>query len=250
VYDLRSTREWLRSLYGRGFRFPNSYLVFDLETTGLDTTTDVAIQIGYLIVENGQVVHQPCAALLNWSACSLVDQFWLRSRLTRTAEEMRRKGNGYKFTYEMLKDGLDPVTFLNGFLQVFNKWQEDGLFFIAHNGFRYDTRVMEQHFKRFLGSEFRFDSNLLIDTGLFEKAIQQRKEILPNSGTVLVPFYNKITDTHSTFPWNLIRHCIPKYRLTEKYGLDIRKAHTADFDCYTTHALYQEFRKIALLEEQ
>ena len=44
---------------------------------------------------------------------------------------------------------------------------------------------------------------------------------------------------------NLDRHCVTKYKLTEKYDLNMADAHTAGFDAMLTHLLMEEFRELS-----
>src|SRR5271169_4387240 len=46
--------------------FPNNYMVFDLETTGLNPARDLAVQIGYCLVKDGKPVDQ-MGVILNWT---------------------------------------------------------------------------------------------------------------------------------------------------------------------------------------
>ncbi len=246
--NMRRSYEWLQQLRDNGYKFPNSYIVFDMETSGLDPRQDLALQTGYAIVEDGKITFPPTAHLLNWKmvGSDVVDQGWLQARIQATAEKIKEKGGTYKFTYEGLSDGIDPLQLLKGYAVAFQRWQCSGKYFMAHNGFKYDTRMIENHFQRFVDCEFRFDLNKLIDTGLFEKAMQQHTWVIPNRPSDMCYFYGQISDKHSRIKWSLSRDCLQKYDLVEKHNLDLSKAHSADFDCIGTHLLYQEYRRIAL----
>ncbi len=245
---MQSTHTWLRTLYGRGFKFPNTYVVFDLETTGNNLKSDLILQLGYLVVVDGVPREKAVAHLLDWTANEKVDQNYLRQRIVDTGEHMRRRGSDYNFTYEALSDGVDPISVLRGCLDESKKWQTSGLPVVVHNGYQFDLRMLEIHFGYFLDDPFKFDDNLVIDTGLVEKAIQAqpKKLLMPKSGNALKDFYDQTAATFLKAPWSLTRHCVPKYRLDTKYDIDVRNAHTADFDCTLTHLLYQEYRKLAL----
>lgn len=244
--EYRDTSYWLRTLRDRGFHFPNTYIVFDLETTGLDVTSDLAVQIGMMVVEDGEVTEPPRANVLNWADYRGVNQHCLRDRLLTVARDMAAQDNPYPFTYEGLREGCNPIKLLRGYLDLFRVWQDGGGHFLAHNGCKLDKPMMEQMFKKHLNETFHFDARFTIDTGLFEKAMQQPRLLLPQNRDDLPAFYVKTIKCYSRgVKWSLFHHCVPKYKLAQKYDIDLSKAHSADFDCLVTHSLYQEMRKLS-----
>lgn len=245
--EMRRTINWLHRFKNYGFNFPNTYIVFDLETSGLIRTQDLAIQIGYLVVEDGVIVNRAYSHNLDWTVCDKVDQAWLRRQLLDTATRMHEKGSSYRFTYDGLKAGIDPVPFLETCHTWFDKWQNEGNHFLTHNGFSLDCPMMEAHFERFCNKPFKFNTAQCIDTGLIEKSAQQPYTNIPTAAS-LNTLYTDIANTRSRVKWSLTKHCAQKYDLVNKHNLDLTKAHSADFDCYVTHLLYQEYRKLVLGE--
>lgn len=237
--------EWFQELaHDTGFVFPKSCIVFDVETSGLDTERDYIVQIGHLVVEDCKP-REPMDIVLDWTRCDAVQHGGMRQRLYEVDHDFRMQGRDYKFNYNRLaEEGVDPVSVLEIYHELFTQHQNAGCHFLTHNGFRYDSKIVASHFRRYLGSTFQFDQHLMIDTGLLEKACQLNMMLEPNES--LPSFYNRIEQAiaKGVF-WSLDRHCVPKYDLVRKHGLDMRKAHTAGFDCYVTHLLLEEFRSMA-----
>jgi hypothetical protein len=81
----------------------------------------------------------------------------------------------------------------------------------------------------------------MIDTGLFEKALQL--DMMLRDNETLESFYKRVIDEFGKgIYWSLDRHCVPKYHLVAKHNLDMQSAHTAGFDCKVTHLLMEEYR--------
>lgn len=231
---------WCNQLEERGIFFPTSYVVFDTETSGLDDNEDFILQFGCLSVENG-IEKDSMSICLDWTNTSLVTYSKLAARIASTKQRMVKNGKTYRFNPARLKnEGEDPKAVLTAFLNFFETHQRNGLFFLTHNGFSFDKRMIEGHFRRFLNSSFCFDPTKIIDTGLMEKAKQL--SLLPRDDESLPVFYRRVYNVHAKgVRWRLSEHCLPKYGLDKKHGLDISCAHDAAFDCRATHFLYQEY---------
>jgi DNA polymerase III epsilon subunit-like protein len=247
-YDLPGTKRWLMKLKESGFTFPNTYMVFDMETTGVDWEEDFILELGFMIVVDGKIHEHPQAIRLNWYLHPEVDPRYLEQRMRETEARMLTKKKSFTFSPEKIRTGLDPVPILRAFHGAVFDWSKrrGDTHFLVHNGFKFDSRIVESHFHRYLSDDdgtFRFDSNRIIDTGLFERGAQLDKEYLPVNGD-MTTFYNRVILPHSFKKWSLEPHCATKYKLFEKPGLGTGKSHTADFDCLATHHLYQTYREM------
>ena len=67
----------------------------------------------------------------------------------------------------------------------------------------------------------------------------------PHPGETLAAWYKRVRGGFSKIKWSLDGHCASKYRLAERFGLDLAGAHGAAFDCRLTHALFETYRQIA-----
>jgi DNA polymerase III alpha subunit (gram-positive type) len=115
---------------------------------------------------------------------------------------------------------------------------------VAHNGITFDLPVISQHFKRFLKLDYLFLPDETWDTGAMEKG-SQLDEILCLGEAPADFAYRVITRTGDGVHWSLHEHAIQKYGLAERFKLDLEMAHTAPFDAYVTHLLFEEFRRLA-----
>ena len=236
---------WFKKIQEAGYPFPNSYIVFDLETTGLDNYYDYILPIGITNVIDGEI-RDNCTTILDWAKYSKNVLPDVRKRLSNTMYHVRHKRKLNPISIDrMLKVGKEPIHALAKYYEFFDKCKEDNIYMVAHNGIYFDTVFLQNHFKRFLDIEFTFNPNHVLDTGLLEKGSQHG--IQYSYGKELVCFYNSIKKApNKGVHWALDSHCIPKYSLDKKYNLDVSKAHTADFDCKATHVLFKEYRALAL----
>lgn len=241
---VNNTSIWINNLHKSGFKFPTSYIVFDCETTGLDPNLDFIVQFAHIFVDN-KVPRSDIELILNWADCSNISQSHLNSRINNIQRIFNGLGKRYLFTRDVMqRDGVDPFKLLSIYLDMFKAHQNSGGYFLTHNGFRFDTIMLEHHFKRFLNEDFKFDCDRVIDTGLIEKANQCELHTIKENETI-TNFYHRCDEYRARgVMWSLDKWCVPRYRLAEMHSLDMRKAHTAGFDCYATHLLFEEFRKM------
>lgn len=97
--------------------YPNEYLVWDLETSGLDPATDKILEIGLMHIRDGQVIESR-----NWM---------LNQGITVPDQIVQITG----ITQEMVDGGVEPkvaVAELLGYLEIVRYAH------LTHNGFRFD----------------------------------------------------------------------------------------------------------------
>lgn len=223
-------------------RFPDNYFIFDIETTGFDPKVDLIWNVGWCVVVNRQITN--CEDLtLDWTRVGELNQNWLRSRIMRQQNQMSQSGRQCKLTYERLQTGIEPWDVLDIYYQLLNQYVESDEQLVAHSG-NFDQRLVDSHTVRFLDRDkIKWRPNSLFDTGLLEKAAQMNRP--PHPGETLEEWYRRIRGGRSRVKWSLDGHCAEKYRLAERFGLDLDEAHGAGFDCRLTHALFETYRMIA-----
>jgi DNA polymerase III epsilon subunit-like protein len=235
---------WFRDWVIRYDGFPDSYIVIDTETTGKDVTKDVMIQLGWCKVIDHKLVENS-GVIFNWTRSPLTDPMWVKKRMERTAAEMAKKDKVYPWTFDMLADGQNPIHILTDLIQMIceariNEWP-----IVAHNGIGLDYPLIVNHFKRFLKVDFSFLPEEMWDTAALEKGSILDEFMYGNElpGDFAWRVLERPTDCGIKF--SLHDHCIPKYDLATKYNLDLFKQHTAPFDAYVTHLVFEEFRALS-----
>lgn len=250
--EARMIRTTVNTLFGlmraRFKDFPNNYLVFDVETTGVKFGEDLVAQLGYVLVRDRRPVDQG-QVYLDWTREPAVDQAWLKKRVESTRRHVETKdgrptGRTYKVSYEDMRRGMKPADALQRYFDLFLANRADGGFFVAHNGYHFDAKWIEEHFSTFIGERFRFDDFELFDTGMIEKGAQAA--MCPWVGESVRDYSLRVSRIwlKGVF-WSLDGFCVPKYKLDEKMNTKTADAHDAAVDCLLTHALFEEHRREA-----
>lgn len=264
--------QWLAELQTRlGHSiFPDNYFVFDVETTGTvfygasgsytpgnNGYHDIVTQIGHCIVRNGEVKHY-AGSILDWTPpeARALHEFeimrepsWVEDALQHLVEVFEASGRVYQVPADKMKDeGVPPVELLEAYYQLFTEARKEGLKFVGHNAWGFDAKMMRYHFRHYLGKDFKWRHDEIIDTGMIEKAIQDRAKVnvsLPWSTENLKTWSRRMSNSpRRGIYWNLDRHATKKYDLVERYNLDMTNAHDAGFDCYMTHLLLDTYKGI------
>ena len=114
-------RDWsaeFNDWYGVGL--PEDYLVFDMETTGLQER-DLPVDIGHCIVRGKEVVNQG-SFILNWADYPGMDVAWLEQQFRNLRKRYAEMGKTYHYTVEQLRDeGKPPDEVLWFYRQLFEK---------------------------------------------------------------------------------------------------------------------------------
>jgi DNA polymerase III epsilon subunit-like protein len=244
-------KDWLRYAQTKLGALPENYLVFDIETTGLDINVDLPAQIGWAVIENNKVVDSG-ARFMNWTYNrSEQDIAWIADRVATTKRQFEYKngfatGSVYSVSMERMCAGENPEKVLSDFYRLFSDCRKNNFGFIAHNGLRHDQPIIDRVINDMSSGEmrFRFKPNDYFDTLSLEKSVQIFPEILQNESWL--DFARRAYHLGGyKVKGSLDRHCAVKYDLPNKHGLSMVKAHEADFDCVLTHYLLQEYREIA-----
>jgi DNA polymerase III epsilon subunit-like protein len=225
--------------------FPDDYLVIDIETSGPDIDKDLIVQIGWCHVIDRKPISNN-GLLLNWDKSPLIDTNWLRHRLNETLDYMLtvRQVDSYPWTYDAILSGDSPLSVLTRFLNILREARTNNTLLVAHNGVRFDCPVLSNHFRRFLKIHHDFDDDEIWDTGALEKASQLNELLCEGESTNDFAYRVTLRSNDYGVKWNLHDFCIPKYDL-DLFDLELNKAHTAPFDAYVTHLLFEQYRQLS-----
>ncbi len=224
---------------------PRSYLCIDTETTGVDTHSDLIVQLGHCLVLHGEAAPEHNAeTLLDWTREPGVDQVWLRDRLARVKAQVESKpGAIYPYTYSLLAErGQPPREVLQDYLALLDDTRAAGYPLVAHNGWKFDVALLRNHFKRWLGQDWDLGLDEMFDTGAICKASQGG--LYPDSTDSIKSFSLRVAEVRlkGVF-WNLTA-AMERYGLFVKYGMDKAKMHGAAQDCLCCHYLLEHYREL------
>ena len=242
-WEFREEAEALRALSSQ-FEFPSTYLVLDCETTGFSKARDFMVEAGWSVVKDNRIVHTT-GLLLDWSRVPYVDHNFIKSQLLRQATEYGRMGRPHYYSWERLCDeGEHPLEVIHTYSTlIYEHIKNASSMIVGHGLWRFDREVIDSHTQRFLqGYLLPWKMNTIFDTGLLEKAAQMNSP--PWEGETLDEWLRRVNNSNSRVKWNLEAHCVPKYRLVERYNVDMRLMHTAGFDCVLIHYLLDTFRQL------
>jgi len=227
----------IRNLVGRiaercpAGRLPESYLVFDLETSGFRHSppqgqkADVIVQFGVAVIQNRQL-YEKMAVYIK------------RPPGTMSEGAMRVTG----ITDEILaQKGVEPAEIYPKLVNLFELYRSSQCMYMGHNMVAFDAPFLAADFKRH-GHDFRISPNEYLDTGMMFKAAQLR--YTPSGREDLHKFFCRIKDTRSRAKWNLTL-ASQMLGVDKKNSLDMSSAHDAGFDCLVTHLLFEEMRTLA-----
>lgn len=243
TWEFREEAEVLEAL-AKHFEFPSTYLVLDTETTGFSKSRDFIVDAGWAVVQDNKVVNHN-SLLLDWSRVSTVDHDYIRSQLLRQADDYAKIGRPHYYSWERLcAEGEHPYEVIHAYTQlIYDHLMHSRSMIVGHGLWQFDREVIDSHTQRFLqGYLLPWQMHSIFDTGLLEKSAQMGKP--PYSTETLDEWLRRINNAHNKVKWNMENHCVPKYRLMERYGLDMKLMHTAGFDCVLIHFLLQTFKQL------
>lgn len=243
---------WLQYVTGRLGPLPQSYLAFDVETSGLSPKEDVVLQIGWAMVEDRKLVDRG-AVVVDWTRRNgdgWVE--WLSQRIDRTRQNIEcdrggyASGNTWNFSVARLRaEGCDPLIAFDQFRRLADDCRAGGFAFVGHYGLRCDQPMLDRSCVEVLGPDrgFQLAPNEYHDTMALEKGVQLCPAVQP--GETWAAFIRRAyTLGGNKVKASLDRHCAGKYDLHNKHQLDMGQAHEAEFDAVLTHLLFEEFRAI------
>lgn len=207
-------------------KLPQSYVVLDLETNGLDPETNVGLQYGLLLVKDGATID--CiTTLIKYPETVPISQ-----------EAIAVHGLDHA---KLAREGVPPEEALPALVSVMKDAEAKGWMFLGHNISAFDRRIIERDSAKY-GDPFVFGANSIIDTGMLVKA-SQMTDIPFDPRDTLQDFYRRIRDVRARIKWSLSGYCYDRFRL-DRYGVKRDEAHDAGVDCRLVHYLYREFNSM------
>lgn len=228
---------------GRTLPFPDHYFVADLETTGFTNEYDFIIELGWGVVRDRQLRHNH-GLLLDWTKCPQVNADLVRGRLEKQRAEYQKMGRPHYYPWERLcAEGVEPIGAIHGYVNLLWQYIQRGEPIVGHGLWSFDRRIINSHTIRFLnGYTLPWKENSIFDTGLTEKAMQMNS--VPWQGETLDHWYNRVNAARiKGLQWSMETHCVPKYQLATRYGLDMRLMHTGGFDCSLIYYFMETLRQ-------
>jgi DNA polymerase III epsilon subunit-like protein len=230
---MRALRDLVKRVAERcsGGNLPDSYLVFDLETSGFNHTPrrgqkpDVIVQLGVAVVQDREMTENMAVYI---------------KRPPGTMSDGAREVTG--ITDELLAEkGVEPEEIYPKLITLFQLYRDSKCMYMGHNMVGFDAPFLAADFERH-GHAFKIAPNEYMDTGMLFKAAQLRQS--PGQREDLHRFFCRIKDTRSRAKWNLTL-ATQMLGVDKKHGLDMGAAHDAGFDCRATHLLFEEMRALA-----
>jgi DNA polymerase III epsilon subunit-like protein len=207
---------------------PDSYLVIDVETSGLSPNKNCIVQAGACPVINRQVNVDDSFSLLIKRPPGTMDPG--ATKVTGITDEM------------LAEKGVDPVTALRNMHDLFTTYREKGYMFVGHNVAGFDVPFFENDFRR-VGIDWKFEPHEVIDTGALVKAA--RLAVTVQERETLRDFCMRVCSIRAKgIYWALDRYCVPTFRMDKRFAVDTAAAHDAGYDCWVTALLFEDLRRI------
>ncbi len=233
-----------RSRFGE---LPESYFLFDLETTGSDKQRDLIWNIGALLVEAGMVVEE-YDAILDWTQMpvSKVDPCWLTKKIASINSQLRRADKPQHLTLDKLRSGIYPLDALQELVNRLTQAKHRNIPVVNHGLINFDIPMLTNQTETWLGSPYLFKRTQVIDTAALEKAIELRltPELPDYQDCKLLQYQKKILDLKTNVRFSLDTHCAKKYSLWSRTGLSPKLAHLAINDTRLCHSLLSTYKEL------
>jgi len=148
---------------------PSSYLAIDLEYTSNSPENGLALEVGFALVDSGEI-KSSSSAKLNWFDSGLLDADEIEKLDARISYLSKVMGPSWVFDRATVQsEGKDPVKILKLYSDLISSWVSKGGWLVAQSGITADEPVLKGNLKRFLGVDFSFPENYF-DVGLYYKA--------------------------------------------------------------------------------
>ena len=200
--------------------FPDSYIVFDLETTGFSSMNDDIIQIGLLEVEYGSLFDDAYSYIVN---PNFPGEFVVPGHITKI--------NGITSKH-VTDDGIDPAFIIP---LIAEKLRHSPI--VAHNGIRFDKQFLEVACRKYDVLAPR--DGLWLDTAATYKAMEMHLIAVLGQYETFFEFGTMILNRRiKGLKYNL-KHCC------DDLGIDTTdlQSHRAELDCIATYRLFEELRE-------
>lgn len=201
--------------------YPTTYIVWDLETSGLIKEKCKILEIGYMKVHEGEVVERK-----NWILDNKIDISEEITGITGIDNEL------------IYMEGIEPKVAMSEFLNVLLEDQD--MAHLTHNGMRFDIDWLAYHMAKTLewsvGDHSRFYEKMFqnaIDTAVFMKAGKLGMKRKWNE--TYREYTNRVMNTFAKGVKYNVKLCC------EEFGIDMNNItlHRALGDCEMTHQIYK-----------
>lgn len=226
---------------------PDSYFLFDLETTGSDKQNDLIWNIGSILVKDGDIVEE-WDQILDWTQMpvSQVDPCWLTKKIATINTQLRLADKPQHLTLDWLRAGYNPLIALQQFVTRLADVTQRKIPIVNHGLIKFDIPMLSNQTHIWLGAPFLFKRTQVFDTAAIEKAIELR--LSPpapcSSGSKLLQYQKAVLDLKTSVRFALDTHCAKKYNLWSQTGLSPSVAHLALNDTKLCHCLLSTYRKL------
>jgi hypothetical protein len=237
--------DWLKDKYGGHYSgcVPDRYLALDVETSG-GSKDDLVVMMGGCLVEGGTPQWYE-DVIVDWFRYDdgIVPNDWLEDRLRLCEYHMNQNSGFHGVTLERMRMEGRPVSeVIDHYLKLFQEVRGRHGIFLGHCFLTVDAPRITNFFQEFGGADWKFYDDEVLDTAALEKA--SVKGFLPCPGETVEEYLLRvIRERRSGLKYSL-DHCIAKYRLQERYQLDMEQRHTAGFDAMVSHLLMEEYRSM------
>jgi hypothetical protein len=236
--------DWLKEKYGGKYNgcVPRNYLCLDVETTGAKKNEDLIVQIGHCYVEDA-VPQFYEDVIINWFEFDdeIVPNWWLEERLNLCRWSMEQKGNFHGVTIERMREQGRPLAEVIDYCtSLYTECRDKDFVFVGHRGLYCDFPPIAKLFDEFGGIKWEWKDDEILDTGALEKAAVTG--ILPEPGKTVEEYLKRVMNERRSKTKYGLDHCIEKYKILERYEIDMRDRHTAGFDALIVHYLMEEYR--------
>lgn len=208
-------------------KLPDTYMVFDTETTGTKIASSRIVQYGFCHVEDRKVLRS-------------------YSFLVNHGPDLEIPEGAFKVhgidVKKTLAEGVPFKELIHQIVDLFDEWRKSKLMFVGHNMMSFDAPLFEQEARR-AERPFKFEENEILDTGMVVKATQLGMSFRLND--TLRSFGKWVSNVRARgIYWSLDRYCYAHYKLKELSGIDKDAAHDAAVDCLLTHYLLERLRGV------
>ncbi len=236
-----------RRLLGDG-GIPNTYLSLDIETSGYDMKKDVVTEIGHCLVRDGEEIDR-VSVILDWTDHDVVDGEWLRYRLAQLNMHMA-PGREQHITLDSMRErGVKPAAAFDLYGKLVASARDKNLFIVGHNHLAFDEKMLQHNVVGFgYAEDFELGPNVF-DVHAVERANQMEDDdrTLPRAGETVRQYMKRMAymkpRPERKILSNLTPFCARKYRLEERFGVNLEKSHQASYDAYLVHLVIQSWRE-------
>ncbi len=201
--------------------YPKSYVVFDLETSGLDPIKDRILEIGAMVVRDGETISEH-SWILNWG----IEIPQIITDITGITKEI------------IDKEGKDPERCI---LDLITLIADNGWKTLTHNGIKFDIPFLVHNLMLFKGYNF-FDTLDKLNENTIDTAVIVKAKKLGESQKEDENFYRfgkRIMDIRAYgVKFNVALCC-------DEMGIDRTNIalHRAGADVYLTNEIYKKLIK-------